>query len=70
MGQPNSSYKISINQGIRPDKLEIGLNHTLFTKETQDQCAPISILPLFSEVFEKLMYNRPFDFIETKKHLA
>lgn len=57
----------SINQGILPDKLKTGLTHPIHkgdSKSVRSNYRLISILPLFSKVFEKYMYIRLFDFVE------
>ena len=53
-------FNHSVNLGISPDKLKAGLIHLTHKGNSKSICSnyrPISILPLFSKVFEKLMYN-------------
>ena len=57
----------SFQSGIFPDKLKIAKVITLFKKgnpELPSNYRPISLLPIFSKVFEKLMYRRLYKFLE------
>ena len=57
----------SFLSGIFPDKLKIAKVITLFKKgnpELPSNYRPISLLPIFSKVFEKLMYRRLYKFLE------
>ena len=57
----------SFQTGIFPDKLKIAKVITLFKKgnpELPSNYRPISLLPIFSKIFEKLMYRRLYRFLE------
>ena len=57
----------SFQSGVFPDKLKIAKVITLFKKgnpELPSNYRPISLLPIFSKIFEKLMYRRLFRFLE------
>ena len=57
----------SFQCGVFPDKLKIAKVITQFKKgnpELSSNYRPISLLPIFSKIFEKLMYRRLFRFLE------
>ena len=57
----------SFQSGVFPDKLKIAKVITLFKKgnpELPSNYRPISLLPIFSKIFEKLMYRQLFRFLE------
>ena len=57
----------SFQSGIFPDKLKIAKVISLFKKgnpELPSNYRPISLLPIFSKIFEKLMYKRLCRFLE------
>ena len=57
----------SFQSGVFPDKLKVAKVITLFKKgnpELPSNYRPISLLPIFSKIFEKLMYRRLFRFLE------
>ena len=59
-------FNLSITQEICPDKLKTGqINqvHKFESKMLYSNYRPISILPLFSKVFERLMFNRIYNFV-------
>ena len=59
-------FNLSITQEICPDKLKTGqINpvHKFESKTLYSNYRPISILPLFSKVFERLMFNRIYNFV-------
>ena len=61
----------SFQSGIFPDKLKIA-KVSLSKKgnpETPSNYRPISLLPIFSKIFEKLMYRRLYRFLEIHKVL-
>ncbi len=67
----SSLLALLVNQsfqfGIFPDKLKVAKVITLFKKGNPDlpsNYRPISLLPIFSKVFEKLMYKRLYKFLE------
>ena len=59
-------FNLSITQEICPDKLQIGQINPVYKFESKmlysNYCS-ISILPLFSKVFERLMFNRIYNFV-------
>ena len=58
---------LSFETGIFPDKLKVGKVNPLYKKGTCDNLSnyrPISILSVFSKIFEKLMYQRLYKFLE------
>ena len=62
----------SFQSGIYPDKLKIAKVISLFKKgnpELPSNYRPISLLPVFSKIFEKLMYRRLYKFLEINKVL-
>ena len=62
----------SFQSGIFPDKLKIVKVISLFKKgnpELPSNYRPISLLPIFSKLFEKLMYKRLYRFLEIHKAL-
>ena len=62
----------SFQSGIFPDKLKIAKVISLFKKgnlELPSNYRPISLLPVFSKIFEKLMYRRLYKFLEIHKVL-
>ena len=62
----------SFQSGTFPDKLKIARVISLFKKgnpELPSNYRPISLLPIFSKIFEKLMYRRLYRFLEIHKVL-
>ena len=62
----------SFQSGIFPDKLKIAKVISLFKKgnpELPSNYRQISLLPIFSKIFEKLMYRRLYKFLEIHKVL-
>ena len=62
-------FKVSIQQGIFPDSLKIA-NVTLIFKSGDKgnvrSYRSISILPVFSKVLERIMYNRVYNRLDSK----
>ena len=59
-------FNLSITQEICPDKLKTGqINpvHKFESKMLYSNYRPMSILPLFSKVFERLMFNKIYNFV-------
>ena len=55
----------SIESGIVPDQLKTARVIAIFKKGDQSKVnnyRPVSVLPAFSKIYEKLMYNRMYDF--------
>ena len=62
----------SFQSGIFPDKLKIAKVISIFKKgnpELPSNYRPISLLPIFSKIFEKVMYKRLHRFLEIHKVL-
>ena len=60
----------SFQSGNFPNKLKIAKVISIFKKgnpEIPSNYRPISLLPIFSKIFEKLMYKRLYSFLETHK---
>ena len=56
-----------ILQGMVPGKLKVGLIHPIHKGDSNNICSnyrPISILPVFSKILEKLMHKRLTSFLE------
>ena len=68
IAQPLSSIiNLSFESGIFPDKLKVGKVVPLHKKDSCDNPSnyrPISILSVFSKIFEKLMYSRLYKFLD------
>ena len=63
---------LSLNQGIFPDILKIAKVIPLFKADDMNiftNYRPISILSVFSKVFERVFYNRLYDFLNNEKIL-
>ena len=62
-------FKVSIQQGIFPDSLKIAKVTPIFKSGDKDNVSnyrPISILPVFSKVLERIMYNRVYNHLDSK----
>ena len=62
----------SFQSGIFPDKLKVAKVISLFKKgnpELPSNYRPISLLPIFIKIFEKVMYKRLYRFLEIHKVL-
>ena len=60
-------FKISIQQGIFPDSLNIAkVTPILKSGDTVSSYRPISMLPVFSKVLEIIMYNRVYNHLDSK----
>ena len=63
---------LSFNEGIFPSELKIAQIIPLYKNDDPMQFnnyRPVSLLPFFSKLFERLMYNRLIDFINKYKLL-
>jgi hypothetical protein len=59
-------FKASLKQGIFPEKLKIGKVTPIFKSGDQTNVSnyrPISVLPVFSKILERIMYNRVYDYL-------
>ena len=57
---------LSLSQGIFLDNLKAGKVTPIYNideKTDLENCTPISVLPGFSKVLERLMYNRFFKYL-------
>ena len=66
----SKSFNSSLIAGIFPDSLKHAQVIPAFKcddKSVINNYRPISVLPIFSKVFEKLMYNRLFSFVDELK---
>ena len=62
----------SFTTGIFPDKLKVAKVIVLHKKGASDNLSnyrPISLLPIFSKIFEKIMYERLYNFLEINEIL-
>ena len=62
-------FKVSIKQGIFPDKLKIPKLTPIFKSGAKDNVSnyrPISILLVFWKVLERIMYNRVYNHLNSK----
>ena len=62
-------FKVSIKQRIFPDSLKIAKVTQIFKSGAKDNGSnyrPISILPVFSKVLERIMYNRVYNHLDCK----
>ena len=63
---------ISLKYGCVPDKMKIAKIEPLFKADETELVSnyrPISLLPLFSKLLERIMYNRIYDHVTTNKLL-
>ena len=63
---------LSITQGVFPNELKLAKIIPLYkagNKSSIDNYRPISVLPYFSKLYERIMYNRVIQFIEIKNIL-
>ena len=57
-----------INEGCFPDILKIGKITPIFKKDDPQKLGnyrPISVLPIFSKIFEKIIYSRLYSFLSS-----
>jgi hypothetical protein len=68
----NYIYNYSLHTGIFPDRLKIAVVKLLHKKEDKFNISnyrPISLLPTFSNIFEKAMYSRLNQHLQTNNTL-
>ena len=60
----------SFSKGVFPQKLKVAKVASIYKKGSPEEVSnyrPISLLPIFSKVYEKLMYKRLYSFVTCKK---
>ena len=60
-------FNDSFKEGIFPAKLKVGMVHPIHKGQSKIQCSnyrPISILPIFSKIVEKVMHSRLMGYLE------
>ena len=60
-------FKKSVEKGVFPDKLKIAKVTPIFKAGDSTESSnyrPISVLPIFSKILEKIMYNRIYSYID------
>ena len=65
-------FNISLGKGVFPDKLKIARVTPIFKKGNDTLITnyrPISVLPCFSKLLERIMYNRLYKFLIENKIL-
>ena len=58
---------VSFTHGEFPDKLKVAVITPIYKKGTREDISnyrPVSVLPIFSKIFEKITYNRLISFLE------
>ena len=61
----------SIEKDVFPNLLKIAKVSPIFKSSDSSEFSsyiPISILPVFSKVLERIMYNKVFDYLHQNKH--
>ena len=56
---------LSLNKGIFPDKMKVAKVTPIFKKGDKSSISnyrPISVLPCFSKILERIMYNKLYDY--------
>ena len=62
-------FKVSFKQGIFPDSLKIAKVTPIFKSGAKDNVSiyrPLSILPVFSKVLERIKYNKVYNHLNSK----
>ena len=57
---------MSLSHGMFPDELKIAKVVPIYKKENPESfgnCRPVSVLPCISKIFERIVYNRSYDFL-------
>ena len=63
---PKNIFNFSLAKGVFPDKLQIAWVTPIFKKGNntlETNYKPISVLPCFSKLLERIMYNRLYKFV-------
>lgn len=66
-------FNLSLSNGIFPDRLKIAKVTPIFKSDdklTMNNYRPISVLPIFSKLLEKLMYNRLLNYLDANSILT
>jgi len=66
-------FNLSLSTGIFPDNMKTAKVVPIFkcdNKRLVNNYRPISVLPVFSKILEKIMYNRLISFMEKNKYLT
>lgn len=66
-------FNLSLNKGVFPDQLKIARVVPIYKNDDRtsvNNYRPISVLPFFSKIIERLMYNRTLDFLNKNEILA
>jgi hypothetical protein len=66
-------FNLSFETGIFPDKLKIAKVRPLFKSDDRrimNNYRPISVLPIFSKIIEKLMHKRIYNFLDRNKSFS
>ena len=61
-----SHFNESMSKGIFPDILKVGKITPIYKKdnpELLENCRPVSTLPMFGKIFEKVIYERFYSFM-------
>lgn len=64
------AINLSLEQGTFPDVLKQSIVKPLYKKDDKcnlDNYRPITLIPIFSKIYEKVMYNRLYNFLEKNK---
>ena len=65
-------YNMSIESGIIPDSWKLARVTPIFkngSTENRSNYRPISVLPVLSRLFEKLIYDQLYEYLDSNKHL-
>ena len=65
-------FNILMNEGVFPDVLKVGKITPIYKKgnaESLENYRPVSILPIFGKIFEKVIYNRLYNFATSQNIL-
>ena len=65
-------YNLSIESGTPPDTWKIARVAPIFksgSTEDRSNYRPISVLPEVSRLFEKLIYDQLYEYLDSNKHL-
>ena len=65
-------FNVSISTGVVPEKLKIAKVVPIYKKDDAEQLSnyrPISLLPCFSKILERLVFNRCVDYIDAHEIL-